>query len=191
MNLSDRLIINTFGLEYRGIVQYYLLAGNVSQLNRLEWVAVTSMLKTLAAKHRSTVTKVAAAHKAKVKTPHGWRTCFEAIEHRPGRKPLVGRFGGIPLRRQRWATVMDRKPEPRLRRKELTTRLQTGRCEWCRGPGPVEVHQVRNLAALSATGSPEAPWAKLMTEMRRKTLIVCNPCHSEIHKPAVVHPIAV
>jgi Type II intron maturase len=41
----------------RGVVQYYLLAGNVSQLNRLEWVASTSMLKTLAAKHGSTGTE--------------------------------------------------------------------------------------------------------------------------------------
>jgi hypothetical protein len=51
MNLPDRLIISTYGAEYRGIVQYYLLAGDVWRLNRLEWVAETSVLKTLAAKH--------------------------------------------------------------------------------------------------------------------------------------------
>ena len=49
MNLPDRLIISTYGAEYRGITQYYLLAGDVWRLNRLEWVAETSMLKTLAA----------------------------------------------------------------------------------------------------------------------------------------------
>ena len=36
------------------------------------------MLKTLAAKHKSTVTKTAARYKAKAITGHGPRTCFEA-----------------------------------------------------------------------------------------------------------------
>jgi len=55
LNFDDHLIISTYGAEYRGIVQYYLLAGDVWRLNRLEWVAKTSMLKTLAAKHDTTV----------------------------------------------------------------------------------------------------------------------------------------
>ena len=35
--------------EYRGIVQYYLLAGDVWRLNRPRWVTETSMLQTLGA----------------------------------------------------------------------------------------------------------------------------------------------
>jgi hypothetical protein len=49
LNVDDYTIVSTYGSEYRGIVQYYLLAGNVSTLNRLRWVAETSMLKTLGA----------------------------------------------------------------------------------------------------------------------------------------------
>jgi group II intron reverse transcriptase/maturase len=49
LNLDDHLIISTYGAEYRGIVQYYLLAGDVWRMNRLEWAAKTSMLKTLGA----------------------------------------------------------------------------------------------------------------------------------------------
>ena len=64
MNLDDHLIISTYGAEYRGFVQYYLLAGDVWRLHRLHWVMQTSMLKTLAAKHRSTVTKMARTYKA-------------------------------------------------------------------------------------------------------------------------------
>src|SRR6266702_3319846 len=55
--------------EYRGIVQYYLLAGDVWRLDRLEWVMKTSMLKTLAHRHCSTATKMAAKHKAVIDTP--------------------------------------------------------------------------------------------------------------------------
>ncbi|MCX4966175.1 hypothetical protein OHA98_15275 [Streptomyces sp. NBC_00654] len=86
------------------MVQYYLLAGNVCRLHRLRWAMETSLLKTLAAKHRSTVSKMAARYKAKVETPYGSRTCFEAsIPSGAGRKPLVARFGGISLTRQKAA----------------------------------------------------------------------------------------
>jgi hypothetical protein len=70
----------------------------------------TSMLKTLAAKHRSSVSKMAAKHKARIDTPNGPRACFEARIERKNRTPLVARFGGIPLQRQRAAELADREP---------------------------------------------------------------------------------
>ena len=72
-NLPDYDIVRIYGAEYRGIVNYYLLAHNVGWLSLLCWNAETSMLKTLAAKHKSTVTKMAARHKAKVITDDGPR----------------------------------------------------------------------------------------------------------------------
>jgi hypothetical protein len=189
MNLDDPEIISAYGAEYRGLAQYYLLAGNVSRLHRLRWAAETSMLKTLAAKHRSTVTKMARKYKATVITPHGPRICFEARTERPGRKPLVARFGGIPLKRQKRAVLDDRLPAPApARRKELVTRLLRGRCEWCQQHGPVQAHQVRKLADLGTPGPAQPGWASLMARMRRKTLIVCAACHQLIHdgKPAAI-----
>ena len=41
---DDYTIVAAFGMRYRGIVQYYLLARNVYWLNRLQWVMQTSML---------------------------------------------------------------------------------------------------------------------------------------------------
>jgi group II intron reverse transcriptase/maturase len=179
---DDHAIISTYGAEYRGIVQYYLLAGNAWRLDRLEWAMKTSMLKTLAHRHRSTVTKMARKYKAVTATPYGPRRCFEARVERHGRKPLVARFGGIPLRRQKKA-VLDDRPQgpPRPRQRELITRLLGGQCEWCEQPAPVEAHQVRKLADLTRTGQPQPAWAQLMTRKRRKTLIVCAPCHAAIH----------
>ena len=181
MNLTDLLIISTYGAEYRGIVQYYLLAGDVWRLNRLEWVASTSLLKTLAAKHGSTVTKMARKYQARTDTPYGPRTCFEASVERAGRKPLVARFGGIPLIRQKKAVLTDRQPVPATGRKELTTRLLKGLCEWCGQRALVEVHQVRSLADLTRPRRPQPAWAHLMAAMRRKTLVVCTPCHQATH----------
>jgi len=50
----------------------------------------------------------------------------------------------------------------------------------------VETHQVRKLADLTSPGQQPPAWAALMAKMRRKTLIVCAPCHQVIHggKPA-------
>ena len=65
-----------YGAEYRGIVNYYLLAQNVGWLSALRWNAETSMLKTLAAKHKSTVATMAARYRAKTQTGGGLRTCY-------------------------------------------------------------------------------------------------------------------
>jgi hypothetical protein len=179
---DDFTIIGKFGAEYRGIVQYYLLAGDVQRLHRLRWVMETSMLKTLASKHRSSVSKMAARHRAKTMTPHGPRVCFEASIARESRQPLVARFGGIPLRRQKTATLIDRQPHrPLYPHKQLIRRLQRGRCELCEATEHIEVHHIRRLADLAAAGPWPPAWAKIMANKRRKTLVVCRDCHDLIH----------
>jgi hypothetical protein len=182
VNRGDFDIVATYGAEYRGIIQFYLLAGDVYRLNRLEGVMKTSMLKTLACKHDSTVRKMAAKYRAKIETPHGPRTCFEVTVERAGRKPLVARFGGIPLKRQKKTVITDRIPERvSYPRKELPLRLLKGKCEICEQTGDTVVHHVRKLSDLGQPGTPQPVWASLMAKRRRKTLAVCPPCHEAIH----------
>ena len=187
-NLDDYDIVRIYGAEYQGIVNYYLLARNVSKLNALRWNAGASMLKTLAAKHRSTVTKMAARHKAKIKTSDGPRTCFEARKKREGRKDLVARFGGIPLKRDKRAVIKDPAPATAAYpRKELIQRLRKRECELCERGTTVAVHQVAKLADLGKPGPGQPAWAALMARMRRKTLIVCADCHEHIHAASVAN----
>jgi group II intron reverse transcriptase/maturase len=187
INESDYNIVARFGAEYRGIVQYYLLAGDVFRLHRLRWVMETSMLKTLASKHRSSVSKMAARYKAKVQTPYGLRTRFEATIERESRKPLVAWFGGIPLRRQKNAVLTDRQHTgPVYPNRQLVTRLLKGRCELCGQPDNIAVHHVRALADLDRPGQPQPHWAQVMARTRRKSLVVCGNCHDLIHG----HPAA-
>jgi group II intron reverse transcriptase/maturase len=190
-NLDDYDIVNGYAAEYRGMVQYYLLATDVRRLSRLRWVAETSMLKTLAAKHKSTVSKVAAKHRTVAQTPHGPRTCFEARVERDGKQPLVARFGGIPLTRKKDATLVDRVPRPvTYPVKELTVRLRKGRCELCQEPGKVQVHQIRKLAQLDKPGAGQPTWVTVMIRKRRKTLVVCRSCHDSIHNRQPTAPAA-
>jgi hypothetical protein len=187
-NLPDYDIVRIYGAEYRGVVNYYLLAWNVWRLRTLCWNAGTSMLKTLAAKHKSTVTKMAARYKAKVITGAGPRTCFEARLQRKGKKDLVARFGGIILRQDRRAVITD--PAPVMvpvPRKELIHRLRKRWCELCKHGTTVAVHQVAGLARLGTPGPGQPAWAALMARMRRKTLIVCAACHDWIHANPVAN----
>jgi group II intron reverse transcriptase/maturase len=187
-NLDDYDIVRTYGAEYRGVVNYYLLAHDVWQLGVLRWNALTSLLKTLAAKHGSTVTKIAARHKAKIETSDGLRTCFEARKHREGKPDLVARFGGIPLRQNRRAVIRDPAPAPApYPRKQLIKRLRKRECELCETGTTVAVHQVTRLKELGKPGPGQPAWAALMAKMRRKTLIVCADCHEHIHAAPVAH----
>lgn len=180
---DDFTIVAKYGAEYRGFVQYYLLAQDVHRLDILHWVMETSMLKTLAAKHRSTVPAMARAHKATIDTPAGPRVCFEAVVQRDaGRNPLVARFGGIPLIRKRTAVLADQQPSMTSRYNELIHRLLAGKCEMCEARTGLQVHHVRKLADLNRPGRPyRPPWVVLMARRKRKTLVVCSACHHDIH----------
>jgi hypothetical protein len=187
-NLDDYDIVRTYGAEYQGVVNYYLLAQDVYRLNTLWWHATTSMLKTLALKHHSTVSQMAARHKAKIDTRNGPRTCFEARKKREGKKDLVARAGGIILRCDRHAVIRDPRSAPAAYpRRELVTRLRKRECELCETGTTVAVHQVTGLKALGQPGPGQPAWAALMVKKRRKTLIVCADCHDWIHANPVAH----
>jgi hypothetical protein len=181
---DDFTIVAKYQAEYAGLAQYYLLAQDVSRLGRLRRVMETSMLKTLAGKHKSTVTKMAAKHKTVIETPDGPRRCFQVTVQRDrGRKPLVARFGGIALKRQRTAVLTDLSPTmASTKRNELIHRLIAECCEICASRRDIEVHHVRKLADLNRPGRPDRPtWVHLMAMRRRKTLVVCRTCHENIH----------
>ena len=139
--------------------------------------------KTLAGKHDSSVSKMARKYAATIQTPHGPRACLQVSVERGGaRKPLVATFGGIPLRRQRNAILTDRQPVPAVvPRSELVRRLLAGRCEICGDADKMQVHQIRKLADLEKPWAERPEWMCLMTRRRRKTLVVCGPCHADIH----------
>jgi hypothetical protein len=181
---DDYTIVAKYQAEYRGVAQYYLLAGDVHRLQKLRWVMETSMLKTLAGKHRSTVNTMVRKYKTTVQTDHGPRICFQVtVQRSDGRKPLAARFGGIPPHRQPTAALTDQAPTLGTSRgNELIHRLLAGGCEACGSTDNVEVHHVRHLADLNKPGRREKPtWVRLMAMRRRKTLVVCRPCHEAIH----------
>ncbi len=180
---SDFSIVAAYQSEYRGYVEYYALAQNIGWLNKLRWVMETSLLKTLAGKHRTSVSRLSRQYRAAVLTEEGPRPCLEVTVERTGKLPLVARFGGLPLRRRKTAILTDRVITcRRLKGVELLQRLQAERCEICGSTEEVQVHHVRKLADLKDKGRGELPaWKRLMAARRRKTLVLCRECHVAVH----------
>jgi hypothetical protein len=149
----------------------------------------TSLLKTLAHKFKSSVSKVAAQYTTTCETPDGPRKCLRVWVERPGKKPLMAQFGGLSLRTRPKAVLTD-KPTPRwITRAELLQRILAEECEVCGSQDKVEVHHVRKLADLQVRGRREKPlWMQIMATRQRKTLVVCQRCHDDIHtgRPLVV-----
>ncbi|MEH2159377.1 reverse transcriptase domain-containing protein [Nostoc sp.] len=183
INDNDFTIINIYQSELRGYVQFYSLAQNIAWLRKLQWVMWSSLMKTLACKHKTSVAKICAKYQKTVKLPQGRRKCVEITVPVEGKKPLVTRFGGIQLKRNLKATIKDL---PRVRkpafRNELIKRLLASECEICGATGDIEVHHIHALKDLKIKGKKEKPqWMQIMSARKRKTLMVCPQCHDAIH----------
>ena len=181
---DDYGIMVRYQSEYRGVVQYYLLAYNVHHFGRLHKVMEMSLAKTLAAKHKSTTRKMRRKYRSVVETEHGPRVCLRVVKQQDnGKRPLMAQFGGIPLQRQRQAVLVDQQPQRyRTDRNELVKRLLADECEMCGSTVAIEVHHIRALRDLNVKGQGTKPkWVQLMAARKRKTLVVCRTCHMDIH----------
>lgn len=187
---DDYSIVHRYQAEYRGYVQYYLLATNVCWLGRLYWIMETSLLKTLASKHKTKVSAMLRKYLSKMPTEHGPRRCLLVQKERMGKEPLRAYFGGLCLRRQKRAFVQDL-PTYRYkpRHTEIVKRLLAHTCEICGASRDVEVHHVRRLADLHVRGRKEKPaWMRLMAARHRKSLVLCRSCHQALHKGEPLEP---
>jgi group II intron reverse transcriptase/maturase len=180
---DDFTIIERYQQEYRGVVQYYMLAHNVSWFWKLHWIAMVSLLKTLAYKHKTPTGAQLRKYRANFQAANGTTySCLEIQIPREGKKPLIARFGGIPLQRQSRAILVDQVPiYERSERNELVKRLLADKCEMCGSREQVQVHHIRKLADLEKGGRERPRWVKIMAARRRKTLVVCHLCHQAIH----------
>ena len=178
---SDYDIVTRFQQEYRGLVQYYQMAHNIHRLNEVEWVVSTSLLKTLAGKHKGKVNEMVRKHKTTRVVDGKTYRVFEATMERKNKEPLTAHFGANPLVRKPDAPLRDTFGVIRTNKSELLQRLYSDECEMCGDTGRVEVHHVRALKDVNSPGKKRKPaWMLRMSALRRKTLIVCTSCHHAI-----------
>ena len=184
MQDEDFTIISRYQAESRGLVEYSLPAQNVSALAKLHWVMETSLLKTLANKHQVTMMHMGRKYRSTAETPNGSMKCLKMVIEREGKKPLVAQLGGIPLKQREKARLVGSIPfkigKP-PERNELIRRLLASKCELCGTTEDIEVHHIRKLADIAKRKGEQLPWMKIMSMRRRKTLVVCQKCHKDVH----------
>lgn len=188
INDDDFSIIETFQQQYRGIVQYYLMAQNVCWFSKLHWIMEGSLLKTLACKHRSSMKKMKKKYKSETVDERTGKTlkCLKKVVEREDKKPLVAQWGGISLSYDKKAVIADTPYTVYGGRNELIKRLLADECELCGSKEYIKVHHVRKLADLEVKGRKTKPvWAQIMSARRRKTLVVCHQCHTAIHNGTI------
>jgi len=180
-NESAYAIIMTYQLEYRGIANYYRLAYNMTCLAKLKWVMETSLTKTLASKHKMSVSKVYEKYGVKLKGDGKEYTGLQVIVPKPDtrKKPLVATWGGISLTWDIKAPLDDHPPKLyHTGRSELVQRLLADFCELCGSSKDVEVHHVQAMRKLHEyPGRPKPAWVKRMIALKRKTVLLCKRCH--------------
>jgi hypothetical protein len=184
VNDSAYSIVASYQTEYRGLVQYYRLAYNLHTFSRLKGVMEISLVKTLACKFKTNCRRIYRRYRTLHTNEFGtYKVLAVKLEQQTGQVPLVARFGGIPLRWNKWVKIKDQLPEPIWSgRSELTQRLLAQQCELCGATNAIEVHHIRKLADLQRTEHCSKPdWLKVMATRQRKTLVVCQNCHHLIH----------
>jgi group II intron reverse transcriptase/maturase len=182
-NDSEYDIIIRYQGEYRGLVQYYGLAHNLAQLGYVKWTMETSLLKTLASKNQTSVTKESKRLKATTKTSDGPRKCLKLTIQREKKKPLIAIFGGLSLKRRKNPIMEDRVILPYVQlRSEIVERLLNDTCEVCGETKNVQMHHVRHVRDLNKKGKGEMPlWMKIMIMRKRKSIPLCKGCHDDVH----------
>jgi hypothetical protein len=178
MNNSDYDIIRSYESRVQGLINYYQMAHNVyAAMSRIRYAYEESLVKTLAAKHQHSVSKI--YQKYRMYTAEGKKILAVKIA-REGKQPLVASYGKTLIRQNRHVTLKDEKPQPRMNRTEILQRLLHNACELCGTVGEVEGHHIRKLADIKES-KKKPKWMLRMIALRRKTLFVCKHCHKRIH----------
>ncbi len=177
LHLSELEILKTYNAEIRGFLSYYALADNLTAVAaNILWMTTTSFLRTLAAKRKSTVMKVAyslkkgpARYVITESRKDGTTVAHELVASTKQLKREVITYERVDHKPETWAYRS---------RSELGQRLSAHQCEWCgTQEGPIEVHHVRKLSDLKG----KAEWEIHMIARRRKTMVLCKQCHTDLH----------
>lgn len=174
LRLTDLEIVSAYNAELRGICNYYGLASNFYKLCYLAYLMEYSCLKTLASKHKCTISKVVAMFKdgngkwgITYETKAGMKRCYFA------------KYADCKGKSDPSDVVCNAAIMYGYSRNALEKRLKAKVCELCGTTESdcYEVHHVNKLKNLKG----KQPWEIVMIAKCRKTLVVCRKCHIAIH----------
>ena len=172
---TDLEIVMIYNSELRGICNYYSLASNFNKLCYFAYLMEYSCLKTLASRHKSSISKI----KTKYRVEKKWGIPYET---KKGRKIcFFAQYSAC----KRSCDYSDKMSNAAIAYgyavNTLENRLKAHICELC-GTTDSKFYEVHHINKLKNLKGKER-WEQAMIAKRRKTLIVCRNCHkSVIHK---------
>ena len=187
LKFTDATIVNIYQQRFRGLAEFYKYTTDRRRLQKLKYYMEIALTKTLACKHKVTVKSIYRKYASR-RDVNGYSYKVLAVEIPGSQGRQFAYWGGISLKRvdvgQGYIidrTVKDELPQPA--KLELIRRLQSNRCELCGSTEKCEVHHVRKLVDIERQWrNREKPaWVERMLQIRRRTLVVCEKCHHEIH----------
>ena len=190
VNLPVLDIINEYNSEIRGLYDYYSLATDVAvKLGKFRYYHYWSLLKTIAHKEKSTTTKVKAKYGIDVprKVGTGTRKIIGVKYQTKSGEHTMTYFNESLKKVDEPNTKLSDKYCPDVMTgRQIINRLNANVCELCgTNEGEFEIHHVRKLKDIKdrykKRGKAIPEWVLRMSQIRRKTLIVCESCHHNIH----------
>jgi hypothetical protein len=183
---SDAHIIEEYQSRFRGIAEYYKFASDRYRLGKLKFVMEVSLVKTLAAKYKTSARKIYRRYRRnRIVDGYSYKTLEVDVETNTGKRTIY--WGAVPLKVAKVGSAPIEDTRHRIqwtKGSDLVKRLQADTCELCGSHRDIEVHHVRKLSNLKKRwkGRKQKPtWVTRMIAQRRKTLIVCRKCHRDIH----------
>lgn len=172
---SDVEIAHAYNAELRGFANYYALASDVKRkLNKAEYLAFGSFLRTLANKHKSTTTRIA----RRLRQGQDYYVRYE-VQGKP-RSVKLWKLKDLEKRVLRYG-VIDAVPHTPFvyRQTELVERLNARVCERCGSTDrPCEVHHLRRLNDMRREADI---LGYLRAARKRKRIVLCINCHKMAH----------
>lgn len=170
---TDLEIVSVYNAELRGICNYYSLASNFVRLDYFAYLMEYSCLKTLASKHKSSVSNIINRFNdgggkwgIPYETKKGPKRCYFA------------KYSDCKETKNPVDTVNNAAVVYGYAVNTFENRLKEKVCELC---GTIEsdhyeIHHVNKLKNLKG----KVRWEIAMIAKRRKTLVVCRDCHRKV-----------
>jgi group II intron reverse transcriptase/maturase len=175
LHLSDLEIVASYNAELRGLCNYYSLASNFARFNFFSYLMEYSCLKSLAAKHKSSIRKIIKKFGdgkgewgIPYKTKQGWKRRYFA------------NYADCKENEEEFTDTISKATTIfRCSVNTFEKRLKAYECELCgtKESDQYEVHHINKVKNLRG----KEPWEIAMIAKRRKTLVVCLDCHNNIH----------
>lgn len=176
VGLTDLEIVSVYNAELRGICSYYGMASNFCKLHYLAYLMEYSCLKTLASKHKTSLSKTI----DKFNDGTGkWGIPYETKQG--NKRRYFANYADCKGKGPATDYISNAAVVYGYAVNTLENRLKAKVCELCgtTESDHYEVHHINKLKNLKG----KERWEIAMIAKHRKTLVVCRDCHrSIIHK---------